>query len=259
VTGCRRGRLPTSTLRTRPLSSRATRHCRLVLLFVSLAVLAGCVGDFNQPRPLLFGDDSVAGLPAAWIQPGRSQFAFTDDELRMRNLAYPLLMPPCFGGLWGVIPLDLGYAIVMADRGPLFDTVAYGNAVLAMWVRSEAARYARLSDDVRDDMIRIDRYYFTARHVVDMDRKRVRSFAYVAGLTAYERTNALERVADNTRIIDRVGRALKLRAASYRFALERLAIAQPSPLAAEADRAIRAYEQRISLLGPALAVLSVRY
>jgi hypothetical protein len=51
---------------------------------------------------------------------------------------------------------------------------------------------------------------------------------------------------ENRAIVRWVQESLRERAASYRLALERLVIAAPAPVAAEAERAIILLEQRIS-------------
>jgi hypothetical protein len=61
---------------------------------VLATLLAACSGDFDRPRPLAFGEDSTFGVPLALIESPQSEFAFTDAERRMRELAYPLLLPP---------------------------------------------------------------------------------------------------------------------------------------------------------------------
>jgi len=217
-------------------------------------LVAGCAGDFGRPRAVLFGDDSVVGLPQGLIEPTASRFPFTDDEQRMRELGYPLLLPPdVVTSPLAVGPVDFSYAAVMADHSPSFDTAAYGRKLMTMWVASETSRYSRLIDDVRDDMIHVSRFYETARRVVDMDRKRERSLEFVAGLTAGERNDALARNSENTEIINRVGDRLHARVACYRYALQRLAMAVPSPLAAQADRALLALEGRIRPLDAAPA------
>jgi hypothetical protein len=208
-------------------------------------VLCTCSGDFDRPRPLVFGEDSTFGVPLALVEPTQSQFPFTDAERRMRELAYPLLLPPDGGGSWQLVPVDLSYVAVMADQGPPYDVKAYGTLLMTATTRSEVERYARLIDTIADDMSRIDRFNATARHVLNGDRERLLNLSAVPRLTEAERHNARARVAENARIIKRVGVCLRLRAAAYRYAAQRLAIAVPSRLLAEVDRKLATYEQRI--------------
>jgi hypothetical protein len=235
-----------------------SRHPRGGLLFAARAaplavaalasLLAACSGDFDRPRPLVFGEDSTFGVPLALVEPPQSQFAFTDAERRMRELAYPLLLPPDGGGLWELVPVDLSYLAVMADQGPPYDIKAYGTTLMTIPARSEVERYARLIDTITADMSRIELFNATARHVLDGDQERLQNLAAVPGLTAAEQQKARVRVAENARIIKRVGVCLHLRASAYRYAGQRLAIAVPSHLLAEVDRKLATYERRINSL-----------
>ena len=65
-------------------------------------------------------------------------------------------------------------------------------------------------------------------------------------MRADEIANALSRVGENVLIVGWVQRSLLERATAYRFALERLMIAAPSPLAVEAERLITLLQQRIA-------------
>jgi hypothetical protein len=208
-------------------------------------LLCACSGDFDRPRPLVFGEDSTLGVPSALVEPTQSQFPFTDAEGRMRELAYPLLLPPDGGGLWELVPVDLSYVAVMADQGPPYDVKAYGTLLMTTTTRSEVERYTQLIDIITDDMTRVDHFNATARHVLNDDRERMHNLSAVPGLTLAERHNARARVAENARIVKRVGVCLRLRAAAYRYAAQRLAIAVPSRLLLEVDRRLATYERRI--------------
>ena len=81
-----------------------------------------------------------------------------------------------------------------------------------------------------------------------MDRKREKALAYVSSLTAEERDNTLQRIAENRNIVRWVQGSLQERAASYRVALERMVIAAPSPVAVEAERSLTLLQQRIDRL-----------
>ena len=195
---------------------------------------------------MVFGEDSTFGVPLALVEPTQSQFAFTDAELRMRELAYPLLLPPDGGGSWELVPVDLSYVAVMANQGPPYDIEAYGTTLMTIPTRSEVERYAQLIDAITADMSRIDKFNTTARHVLEGDRERLRNLSGVPRLTAAERQNAHARVAENARIIKRVGVCWPWRAAAYRYAAQRLAIAVPSHLLSDVDRKLATYERRIN-------------
>ncbi len=114
---------------------------------------------------------------------------------------------------------------------------------------SQTARYNRLIEDVRNDVMRVDPFFRSARYVVDMDRKREKSLAYVTILTVEERDNTLQRIVENRNIVRWVQELLQKRAESYRTALERMVIAAPSPVAVEAERALSLLQQRINGYG----------
>ena len=61
-----------------------------------------------------------------------------------------------------------------------------------------------------------------------------------------EQINAVNRTQENRAIVAWVCRAVKARIVAYRFALERLVIAVPSPGAAEADRAIGLLQRQLA-------------
>ncbi len=235
-------------LLARGSSRRARRLLTAIGLAGSLALLAACTGDFDRPRPMLFGEGSVTRLPNTLLMPTDSAFAFTDDEQRMREFAYPLLLPPYVGRWWSVVPADLSFAAVMAGYGPAYDPAKYTAELTAWATRSEAARYARLIDDINDDMLRISRFYEAARRVVDMDRRRERSLRVATGLTLSDENDALRRVDENARLINRVALNMEARNACYRVALQQLAIEAPSPRAADAQRLLLTYQRRIAPL-----------
>jgi uncharacterized UPF0160 family protein len=74
-------------------------------------------------------------------------------------------------------------------------------AVVTTAYCSQTARYNRLIEDVRNDVMRVDPFFRSARYVVDMDRKREKSLAYVTILTVEERDNTLQRIVENRNIV----------------------------------------------------------
>jgi hypothetical protein len=102
-----------------------------------------------------------------------------------------------------------------------------------------------LIDDIRNDGTRIEPFFMTARHVLDMDSKRAQSLSYIPDLQEAERANALTRISENHLVIGSVHRSLTERAGAFRYALERLVIANPSPMAVEAERALNRLRMQI--------------
>jgi hypothetical protein len=167
----------------------------------------------------------------------------TDEERRLRDMAYPLIEPPYDRQKWYSVLGEFGAG---RRAWPYPDRSAYASRLFTTAYRSQVARYNRLIEDVRNDINRLDPFFATARYVLDMDRKRERSLAYVSGLTEEERVNTLNRIEENRNVVLWVQGSIQERAVSYRIALERMVIAAPSPVAVEAERALTLLNQRLS-------------
>jgi hypothetical protein len=214
---------------------------RAFFLAAALTVLAGCAtqGDFGEVHPSLtredihdwMSNDAIAGK-----QTSPSTFELTDDERQLRDLAYPLIEPPYSRQQWYSFLGEHG-AIGVEHRGA-FDRTAYATNLFGDKYRSPTARYARLIDDIRNDITRLPAFYETAARVLDIDQKRRRSLAYVTNVGQHERENAMRRIRENAAIVSMVNTWVVRRASSYKFALERLVVMTPSQQAVEAERAI---------------------
>jgi hypothetical protein len=213
------------------------------------ALLAGCgaTGDFSRMRYSVVKDDTHAWLgPAATgtphsVPPWKHQL--TDEERRMRDLAYPLIEPPYDRNKWYSVLGDLG---LKGRPWPYPDRAEYASRLFQTAYRSQTARYNKLIEDIRIDVVRIEPFYSVARYVTDMDRKREQALAHVSNLSAEERQNTLQRVAENRAIVDWVQGSLQERVEAYRIALERLVIAAPAPVSVEAERALNLLQQRVA-------------
>jgi hypothetical protein len=84
---------------------------------------------------------------------------------------------------------------------PYPDRSAYASRLFTTAYRSQTARYNKLIEDMRNDVIRLDPFVATARYVLDMDRKREQGLAYVTALTAEERSNTLTLIQENRNIV----------------------------------------------------------
>jgi hypothetical protein len=231
------------------------------VLAVLGSALSGCAnGDFGRVKPGLVADDVhdwVGSTAAAGNHVAVSDYPLTDDERLLRDLAYPLIEPPYERQRWYAILNEYGIGRVFRRDWSRFDVTAYNHALFAASVRSQAARYARLDDDIRNDRTRIVQFFATARRVVEMDRRREKAVAVVAQLDGRERLNAAARNAENALVVSWVQWSLAARAASYRYALERLAIAAPMTAANEVERSLVALQNQIAdervLPGPDVA------
>jgi hypothetical protein len=211
----------------------------LMLLATGL-MLAGCSGgDFGRTRQDFLNDDMHRWLGAeatGSVGLKASQFQLTDGERQLRDRAYPLIEPPHSRPAWKAVFGD--YQVVASPwrQKVAFDRTAYGRQLIDEPHRSDASRYSLLTDDVRDDITRFEPFYATAARVLDLDRKRNASLAYVSQLSPRERADAIARMEENTLIVQWVQQCQERRISSYRWALERLVVQAPDGMAAEADR-----------------------
>jgi len=233
-----------SGLTNRLLASRM----RFCLAAAACLLLGACAnGDFGRIKPSLVRDDTHdwVGVRAASRQAKpASQLPLTDAERQLRDLAYPLIEPPYDRQRWYSVLAEYGLS---GEDWPYPDRTAYAVRLMATPVRSHTARYAKLVEDIRNDITRIDPFFAVARYVTDMDHKRKRSFAHLSWPESMDKQgDALDRVGENAAIIAWVRGALRERVASYRLALEQLVIATPSPMAAEAERALNLLQSRLA-------------
>ena len=217
-------------------------------ILAASALLSGCGvnTDFGRVRPSLYNDDVHAWMgPVTTREQGQPTWRhqLTDEERRLRDLAYPLIDPPYDRNKWYSALGELGLG---SRVWPYPDRNEYATRLFTMAYRSQTARYNKLIEDIRNDVIRLDPFFETAHYITDMDSKRDKALAYVANLTPEERNNTKFRIAENRNIIHWVRGSLSERVASYRVALERMVIAAPSPIAVEAERQLSLLEQRIN-------------
>ena len=213
----------------------------LTALLLTFA-LAGCSGgDFWRTRDDMRNDDmhSWIGREAtSSIGAHPSQFQLTDNERQLRDYAYPLIEPPHSRPAWKSVFGDYTTIASPWRQTPSFDRTAYGRALIDEPHRSDASRYAQLIDDVRGDIARFEMFYSTAVRVIDLDRKRDATMAHISELSPRERGDAVARMQENALIVQWVQQCLEQRVSSYRWALERLVLQAPDPMAADADRLI---------------------
>ena len=233
-----------------------SRRPPIRLALLALVVLGGCSsGDFGRTRSSARNDDmhrwigkeatGSTGLRA-------SEFQLTDGERQLRDYSYPFIEPPFSRPAWKGVFGD--YQVIAAPwrQQPAFDRTAYGQALIDEPHRSHASRYALLMDDVRNDLTRLEPIFQVAARVTDLDSKREKSLGVISQISERELADARARMAENALIVKWVQQCLRQRVSSYRFALERLVIHAPDPVAAEADRLIERLAAYIE--GPAVAV-----
>jgi hypothetical protein len=213
-----------------------------ILLALIGATLAACSGgDFGRTRADMRSDDMHRWLGAevtssVGLKP--SQFQLTDEERQLRDLAYPLIEPPLSRPAWKSVFGDYKALPSPWRQKIVFDRTMYGRTLIDEPHRSHSSRYAQLIEDVRNDITRFEPFFAGAIRVIDLDKKRNASMARVSELSPTEKADAVERMQENSLIIQWVQQCLEQRVSSYRWALERLVIQAPDGMAADADRLI---------------------
>ena len=213
------------------------------LVLAALVLLAGCSnGDFGEVRPMLVRDDVHDWLgPAAAATSSPSSFEVTDDERKLRDLAFPLIEPPYDRQQPYSVALEYG-----ANGTAGVTQASYANYLLGSRFNSPSGRYARLNDDIRNDVTRLPQFFETAARVLDLDVKRKKSLAYVSSLSEAEQKNALQRVRENNSLVSLVRTRLVQRVSAYRFGLERLVIMAPSAQAVEVEQSLNQLQALIA-------------
>ena len=224
----------------RPSSIRCMSPA-LALLLAGVTLGACSGGDFGRTRQDFRSDDmhrwlgaeatSSIGVPA-------SQFQLTDYERQLRDLAYPLIEPPHSRPAWKSVFGDFQPIAAPWRQAVVFDRTAYGRALIDEPHRSQMSRYQQLIEDVRDDITRFEPFFGSAIRVIELDKKRNASLAYVSDLSPRERADAVARMQENSLIVQWVQQCLERRVSSYRWALERMVVQAPDNIAADADRLI---------------------
>jgi hypothetical protein len=216
----------------------------------ALVALSGCssIGDFGGLSDPRVTDDIHAWVgeeAAARAGAPISAYNLTDDERTLRDLAFPLIEPAYDRQRWDAVVYEYGTKKSFQRELWAFDQTAYYRHLQGELLRSSAARYNQLIDDIRNDIVRIEPFFMSARNVVDLDRRRQAGMEHIASLSPAERVNAVARIGENSLVIAWVRNSLDQRCASYRFALEHLAVAEPLPAAADADRLLTQLQQQI--------------
>jgi hypothetical protein len=213
-----------------------------ILLALLGATLAACSGgDFGRTRADMRSDDMHRWLgtevtSSVGLKP--SQFQLTDEERQLRDLAYPIIEPPLSRPAWKSVFGDYKTIPSPWHQKIVFDRTMYGRTLIDEPHRSFSSRYAQLIEDVRNDITRFEPFFGSAIRVIDLDKKREASMARVSELSPKEKADAVERMQENSLIIQWVQQSLEQRVSSYRWALERLVIQAPDNMAADADRLI---------------------
>jgi len=222
---------------------------RLVRALALPLLLGACAanGDFGRLKPGLVADDIHAWVgrdAARAVGAPISAYPLTDEERTLRDLGYPLIELPFDRARWYAIINE--YGVSHHFGYPVFTLEEYSVKLMDRHYRSATARYFQLNTDIRNDVVRIPDFFMTASRVLDLDRKRAEAFHFVSGLTPPEAANANARIAENQLVVGWVQRSLVERSEAYCFALQRLVIATPAPMAVEVERSLTLLNTRIA-------------
>lgn len=175
-----------------------------------------------------------------------SNYRLTDEERVMRDLAYPLIEPPYERQRWISVLNEYGVSRAWQSGWYSIDHKLYYRMLLGEAHRSPTGQYGKLNEDIRNDVVRAPEFFRISDRVIDLDARRKQSLAFVSELTPQERNDAMARIAENALVASWVCRSLADRIRSYRYALERLVIATPSPAAVDAERSLTLLESKIA-------------
>ena len=229
------------------------RYWKTAPIMAALALLAlpGCssLGDLGYVDQPAVADNIHAWVgqeaAARWGAP-ISLANLTEDERTLRDLAFPLIQPAYTRDRWDQVVYEYGQKRDFQRSLWIIDPTLYYINLIAANYRSTAGRYNRLNDDVRNDIVRMGPFFYTAHRVIEADRKRQATMAIIPDVSPPERFNALARVSENNLTIAWVQESLAQRAASYRFALNRLAVSEPEDMATNVDISLTLMQQQIA-------------
>jgi hypothetical protein len=238
----------------------ARRAAAGIFVLCALTLGSAVAGDLGRadpnfwdgllPKQLYLGPVAPLSFPPANMP--HSLYPLTDPETSLREQSFSILQPPQHRDVWRTLMASWVEATAFPLDVLRADPYAYANVLIGMPFASEVGRYSRLIDDVGSDYLLLGPFMATACQVVDMDARRARSLAFVQGFTEYEINNAFARMDENRTLIEGAQLTLNDRVWSYRYAVERLVIAVPSPLAVQAERAVARYAAQVGAIAPYL-------
>jgi hypothetical protein len=232
---------------------RALSHAALIGLALGALAPASALhaadGDLGRHKPSWWTDTALPALgrPLA-RERGEpvSRYNLTDDERMLRDLAYAYVDPPRERQVWERELAHHARARVIPNDWPRADRTLYFSTLSQAGYRSTSARYNRLIEDIEADRARIAPFFSLAERVRVMDVARERALPAIDQVTLDEHAHAMARVAENLMLHGWVHRRLGERVAAYRFALERLAISEPSPQVGAVELALVRLEDAIA-------------
>lgn len=210
---------------------------RLVCIFVCCLTLglAGCgrpVGDFGRVKPSLIHDKilPLLGQPVARARQDLvSSFTYTDEEKQLRNYGYNIIKPVHAKDWFSVNVIELQrnrFLVNGTDRG-------INPRMYYIWLGKEKpvsshTWVTRIGNDIHADGAALREFLPIAARIRTIDMERLGVISRRADLEPLELRNTYARVEENRVFIGWAWRAMRLRIASYGYAIDRLEIASPS-------------------------------
>ncbi len=231
-------------------------HCfasdSVTIAALSCLLLAGCstTGDLGRPRPNIFADQiapTIGEWSARFRGEASSWFHLTDDEERLRDRAWRLVLPAHECSDFDREVSKLAHARILPVETQSNDVSAYHRALTSGAFASQTSRYNRLSEDANGDRLLLGQFRANALRVLNADRARLRTLDASPQVPPEQRDPAWQRVVENEGLMLWVCERARFRLKSYRFSLDNLMVEMPSREAVRAERAIMALE---SELGP---------
>ena len=221
--------------------------CNALILLPLIAGLGCNGGDFGRTRDTFYHQDMhqwVGAEATASLGGVPSQFQLTDLERQLRDLAYYFIQPPHSRPAWKAVFGE--YQVIPSPwrQNVVFDRTAYGRHLIDEPHRSQAAAYAVLIEDARNDLTMLDQFIPLAVKLNDLDIKRNKALGYIGDLSPRERADAQARMRENVLVVQWAQQCVEQRVSSYRWALERLVIMAPDRMAAQADGLIAELARR---------------
>ncbi|MEP0519677.1 MAG: hypothetical protein ABJO09_07160 [Hyphomicrobiales bacterium] len=185
-----------------------------------------------------------------------SHFNLTDDEKLLRRQAQHLIAPPHARDWFHQIAAKVQRYRISAPIDQYLSPDAYYAYLRSDRFRSTAGRYNRLSADMAADAALLHPFFSRAAHVLAGDKMRLRAVGaydgrdpnppvYQRPIIRQNRSLAAEaeaRVYENKEIINWAERAVAFRIESYRRAISRLVIEEPTGRAGLADGELQRLE-----------------
>jgi hypothetical protein len=223
-----------------------------IILMLTSPLVGGCfteTGDLGRPRQTFLTDPvlSYAGLASATVRGERTALTFnlTDDENRIRDRAWRLIMPAHERSYFDRQVQELARARVVPVSFQSVDISVYFQSLRSGSFRSTTSRYRRLADDANADMLLIAPFRATATRVASADAVRLRTAEHSGMIAPSIAAEAHDRVAENIGLVSWVRERLRFRVLSYQHSLDNLVVEMPSSDAIHAERAIMALKAEV--------------